>query len=59
MIDFYIDFSNLFWYMVACPKQFYYCALNTEFVAAVGILRTKNHHLKAETISKLTVNSQF
>ena len=38
-------------------SEFYNDALHTEYVAAVGMLR--NHHLKAETILKLNVHSQF
>ena len=35
-------------------------ALNTKFIAAVGMLRKKlNHHSEAVTISKLSVHSQF
>ena len=49
-------FSNT----LALSSEFDNYTLNTEFVAAVGMIRKKlNHYLKAKIILKLTVYSHF
>ena len=51
------EFGNRFLTLVI-SSEFKNHALNTEFLAAVGMLRKKSH-LKAETLSKLGVYSQL